>query len=62
MASVKHTFPFFSNPNATGASRRHTVGVRPTNLALQSGPQSTEPIPVPTQKAAYQQIQQSLIR
>lgn len=42
--------------------RRHTVGLRPTNLPLQSGPHSTEPIPVPTQKAAYQQIQQSLIR
>jgi hypothetical protein len=57
-------FCFFSNPSdrQSPGARRHTVGIRPTNLPLQSGPHSTEPIPVPTQKAAYQQIQQSLIR
>jgi hypothetical protein len=51
--------------------RRHTVSgptpvgqvpnIRPNNLPMQIGPTS-EPIPVPTQKAAYQQIQQSLVR
>ena len=50
------------------SGRRHTVSgphphpnVRPSNLPMQIGPTS-EPIPVPTQKAAYQQIQQSLVR
>ena len=49
------------------SGRRHTVSgcgpgnVRPSNLPMQIGP-SSEPIPVPTQKAAYQQIQQSLVR
>lgn len=43
-------------------TRRHTVsGERPSNLPMQFGPTS-EPIPVPTQKAAYQQIQASLVR
>merc|ERR1712142_1285335 len=49
---------------AKGAARRHTVSGdphRPSNLPMQIGP-STEPIPVPTQKAAYQQIQASLVR
>ena len=46
--------------------RRHTVsGPAPVNVCrpsnIQIGPTS-EPIPVPTQKAAYQQIQQSLVR
>ena len=47
-----------------GSSRRHTVTgpqTRPTNLPMAAGP-NTEPIPVPTQKAAYQQIQESLVR
>ena len=47
-----------------GQSRRHTVSGdphRPSNLPMQIGPTS-EPIPVPTQKAAYQQIQASLVR
>ena len=47
------------------SGRRHTVSgaspnIRPNNLPMQIG--QTEPIPVPTQKAAYQQIQQSLVR
>lgn len=47
---------------ASGGTRRHTVsGERPSNLPMQFGP-SSEPIPVPTQKAAYQQIQASLVR
>lgn len=55
-----------SNPGVAkqAAARRHTVsgpGDRPNNLPMQMGP-STEPIPVPTQKAAYQQIQASLVR
>jgi len=55
-----------SNPGEAkqAAARRHTVsgpGDRPNNLPMQMGP-STEPIPVPTQKAAYQQIQASLVR
>eukprot|EP00095_Tigriopus_kingsejongensis_P000249 maker-scaffold272_size230267-snap-gene-0.21 protein:Tk00249 transcript:maker-scaffold272_size230267-snap-gene-0.21-mRNA-1 annotation:"serine threonine-protein kinase unc-51" len=43
--------------------RRHTVSgaPRPVSLPVNIGPQS-EPIPVPSQKAAYQMIQQSLIR
>jgi len=48
-----------ANPVISGASDRNVV--RPSNLPMQIGPTS-EPIPVPTQKAAYQQIQQSLVR
>lgn len=46
------------------SNRRHTVSGdphRPSNLPMNIGP-SSEPIPVPTQKAAYQQIQASLVR
>lgn len=43
-------------------ARRHTTGSRPSNLPLTMGAHQMEPVPVPTQKAAYQQIQQSLIQ
>ncbi len=48
----------------TSGHRRHTVsgdGSRPSNLPMQIGP-SSDPIPVPTQKQAYQQIQANLVR
>jgi hypothetical protein len=44
------------------AARRHTTGSRPSNLPLATGAHQIEPVPVPTQKAAYLQIQQSLIQ
>ena len=47
-----------ANPVISGASDRNVV--RPSNLPMQIGPTS-EPIPVPTQKAAYQQIQQRYV-
>ncbi len=63
----------FAQIKQSPGGRRHTVSgappqhqqpghqQRPSNLPMQIGP-TTEPIPVPTQKAAYMQIQQSLVR
>ena len=50
------------NRPSPATMRRHTVtgAVRPQTLPVQMG--NTEPIPVPSQKANYQQIQASLIR
>ncbi len=48
-----------------GAQRRHTVSgatARPASLPVNLAPPQTDPIPVPSQKANYQQLQQSIIR
>ena len=68
MDAAEHRKTSQKVPHAGGgkiSGRRHTVSgahpnIRPNNLPMQIG--QTEPIPVPTQKAAYQQIQQSLVR
>ena len=66
----KHKRDSFANNQVPTANRRHTVSgtsplvTRPSHLpgvGINQNPQN-EPIPVPTQKLAYQQIQESLIR
>merc|ERR1719225_2211200 len=66
----KHKRDSFANNRVPTANRRHTVSgtsplvTRPSHLpgvGINQNPQN-EPIPVPTQKLAYQQIQESLIR
>jgi len=62
--SRRHTV---SGPHpAVAAAAQHQAQHRPTNLPMGAmapmAAPNCEPIPVPTQKAAYQQIQQSLVR
>ena len=64
MDAAENRKTLVSKRTAGSNVRRHTVSGdphRPSNLPMQIGPTS-EPIPVPTQKAAYQQIQASLVR
>ena len=58
LSGRRHTVSGANPVAGCGSSDRNAV--RPSNLPMQIGPTS-EPIPVPTQKAAYQQIQQRYV-